>query len=840
MRDELASIWKSINEFDIPKDFKELFGSCFDYERSCFEIQETYILDFKDRAPRKFTSDYGASIIRLALAFYNSFGGLIVFGINDKDKMPSGFDVSFDIESFNSCLKEFSGVKFEALSRSFEIERSGEKFSITVVLIPRRGAVRPARLLKPLAKYPAGRLWIRERHEVLAANSEHLPVVYSQRDVYPSDDGVASSIQRSMPPKPATIKTFVGREEILQNLWEWFIFGDQPRTYLHGPGGSGKSAIAYEFADSVCSTDSPIFFPNGDRLDYVVYLSSKETELDTQTGKIRQFDLNQFSDTVGMYRCILIESGLFSFQDVEGLDEEDLEEKIEELFDTYSGLVVLDDIDALIRKGLDTGEEFIFMKILSASKRTRVIYTLRQIPQHARRSAIPVPGLKDEEFYEFIDVAQRQFDIVAPNGTEIPIIQSVTNSLPLLIENVLGLRKFCGSYREAIRQHESKGGDDARRYLYQREYDHLEKHGRSREVLAALALLRDAVRFTTLADIMDFSRQVVIDAFSECANIFLISEEDSAGETVYQLSPVARPFIEEVSKGLTYFDQIKRKVELFRRDDASPEETSMIIRLERLLRSEQYQAAVGAWEAIGPEDTLKANPALRALAGRAYANIGSHQRIKAVECFQYAESMNYFDIAMMRSWYFAESRGGAPIERVQQVCLKVIERPNVAVKFRAEFYNKLGSSLLREARALQFGVRDRALPLFAGALKAFMKNLYLAQVNGLQSGKAPYLLASTCFDFMAACRGDLNEFFRALEALTDEKHDVAVEGAEILVEALRSGNHLPFSEPGKRAMLGQMRRTRNRFSKAVVAISKGPGGMYLMDAFDRLESVIEA
>ena len=34
------------------------------------------------------------------------------------------------------------------------------------------------------------------------------------------------------------------------------IFGDQPRMYLDGPGGSGKTTLAFEFARLITEADT--------------------------------------------------------------------------------------------------------------------------------------------------------------------------------------------------------------------------------------------------------------------------------------------------------------------------------------------------------------------------------------------------------------------------------------------------------------------------------------------------------------------------------------------------------------------------------------------------------
>ncbi len=329
MRAELEPIWNSIGKIDLPRELTDLFQGSIDDETGAIDLQETYIIDFKDRAPKKFTDDYGASIIRLALAMHNTYGGIIVFGINDNTRLPSGLDVSLNIEAFNACIKEFSGEKFEIVCRRYIAAGGAE---ISVALVPKRGSARPARLTKKLGPYPSGSLWIRERHEVLVVGAEHFQILYSKRDNYPTEDLQNSAIQRSLPPKPATIKQFVGRQGILMALWDWAIYGDQPRIYLHGPGGSGKSAIAYEFANSISSSASEIRFSSGDRLDYVVFLSAKETELDTDSAKIREFDNRQFSDAKTLYGSLLVESGFRSESEIVDFDEEELEDDIEKMF----------------------------------------------------------------------------------------------------------------------------------------------------------------------------------------------------------------------------------------------------------------------------------------------------------------------------------------------------------------------------------------------------------------------------------------------------------------------------------------------------------------------------
>lgn len=108
MREELATIENAISSHNLPNDLSELFGPIWNSEHSRFITQETFILDFKEDLPNSFASEYGAGIVRLALGFYNSFGGLIVFGVRDRTLEIVGTNGLFDVEKFNRLFQSRS------------------------------------------------------------------------------------------------------------------------------------------------------------------------------------------------------------------------------------------------------------------------------------------------------------------------------------------------------------------------------------------------------------------------------------------------------------------------------------------------------------------------------------------------------------------------------------------------------------------------------------------------------------------------------------------------------------------------------------------------------------
>ena len=136
---------KAIEATSLPTEFNSLFARVWDTKTLSFHAQETTLLDFKETYCDNFTDSYGVSIIRLALAFHNTFGGLIVFGVRDRVLTISGVLGPFEIESFNRAISDFTGVHLECLSKTYLVPSLDNKL-IGALLIPRRGVAPPITL----------------------------------------------------------------------------------------------------------------------------------------------------------------------------------------------------------------------------------------------------------------------------------------------------------------------------------------------------------------------------------------------------------------------------------------------------------------------------------------------------------------------------------------------------------------------------------------------------------------------------------------------------------------------------------------------------------------------
>ncbi|MFC0407447.1 hypothetical protein [Roseomonas elaeocarpi] len=819
---EHEGIETAISTGHLPTSPQILFGELLDFAENRLRMQEGYYLDYKHDVPKSFSDAHGQAVLRLALGFYNAFGGLIIFGVQDKTLSILGTSGPFPIEAFNRIFTDFTNASIEAKHARYLIKSADGAESgrfIDVVLISRRGLQKPVRLTTELAGYGEGTIFVRERHEVVQAKARHWPMLYSANRAPPSlqPDFASTGIHRSLPPSPSTMKEFIARDSLTENLWDWFVFGKKLRLYLYGPGGSGKSTLAFEFATAVAEHGNELLFSNNKKLDYVIYLSGKETELNVLYRSQQYFDSKQFSSAIEQFVEILYHSGACTRLECVGLNEDALLQRLSDLFKSFNGLIVLDDIDALSRRKVDTGEEALFTELVSTNCRTRLLYTLRHPPGHALSSSVQVPGLHPvTEFEPFVTACAVQFATLPPSEHERETIFEESGGLPLLIESIVGLRKYSGNYQLAIKSFKDKGGDEARRYLYQREYDRLDKNGRGRQVLAALSLVPAGFHVDALLAVVGTSTQQIADALSECGSIFLSIINDANSGTLYQISPPALPFVSDISRKAPFFPTLEQKVQRFNAEyfRISPREQTIVQEMERLFLMRDFVRASQLGEAVVHEGSeASASPQVRALTGRAFTELGSSYVEKAREHFKWAHQMRYRNIEMLRSWFHIEMNSEYGLEDAEHICQIVLQDERFQGLLKGEFYSKLG--YVYHSRAMKvLGVRrDSAFEWLRKAVDAYMEALWLGEKADRRSIDTTLSWLERPLNRLeAACRNDFEQFLLLIELLADRKHDAHVEGARIIAASL--------TRWGTSASPDSRQRAAGRASKTIIKIRR--------------------
>ncbi|MGO8600901.1 ATP-binding protein [Rhizobium ruizarguesonis] len=829
-----TGIAAAIQKNHLPATLVELFGDLFDEDNGRILLQETTIIDFKETIPSDFSGDYGAGIIRLALSFHNTFGGLIVFGVVDRTGVPSLAKEIFNIEAFNRVLSDISGNQIECSLRRYALKEGADALPIQVVLVPARRAQRPARLKRPLFKYAQGALWVRDRHEVLTAEPRHLPLLYGDRSSFFSRNEVGSvSVHRSLPPSPSTMDEFVGRFGLLHDLWDWLVFSNHVRMYLHGPGGSGKSTLAYEFATAVAHSPYRITLPKGNMLDYVLFLSAKETALDPFQQKENNFTQRDFATAEEKVRQILYHAGLAASTELDELSEESVEEHLDELVEHFTGLIVIDDIDALTRRNRDTGEELLFQKAAQSSGRLKILYTSRYAPPYALKTAKEVPSLDFEhEFFPFMESCCRQFEVAPPASNNAIRLFEISAGLPILIETIIGLRRNCSSYEEAFKAYESREGDAARRYLYQREYDRLEAATKARHMLAALSLIETPVSITAIGHITSYSEEQIRDAVTQTKGIFLKSTENENGDTLYELATPAIGFVRQVSPDLPYYPALQKAISHFKQESGRTpaHEAAILVRMQKLARTSDFERIVEEGAAIPTGDSIWGNPQFLGLLGQGYAARGAANAEDARGYFARAFALHSRDIFMLRAWYKLEFSAQHTIKSAEDLCRKVLQSGSLSQRHRSEFYSKLGQVLETQARPFIHTDKTRAISMMKASLDAYFEGKWLArEVEQLDSTLQNDWITNLAGKLFRLLQDDLEPLFDFIEKMSDKNHDVDLEAIRILIDPMKSMAH--NAKPWACSKVaGLARRTAARYARLKKPLSEQPGFSYVIEA----------
>lgn len=538
MKDAQLRFVESIRNLTLPDDPMQLLDPLIDDE-GIFYLQENTYFDYKREFPFSLSDDYFAGVARLVCAFHNTYGGIIIFGVHDEKRTPGHNPVRVDIEKFNSVLAEKLNAPVECIHRSYDLSKYDSRFcetnksnAIDLIIVPKRPiGRRPVRFSQKISSYPENVIYFRQGHQVLVAKSQNLKLLYGHREDYgiydsPEDD---HRIPAQLPPSPATVKEFVGRTDVMDKLFTWLVESDEPRTYLYGQGGSGKSTIAHEFARILADQGATIKMNKTYPIDHIIFLSSKELKLQTARGTIERFENLDFTNKMELLKNILMLSGWIHDEDhIDSMGEKDLESEVCQLLEIQCLLLVIDDIDTLTTRKIETGSDFLYKAMIRAKRGGKVLYTLRNVPAQSLANSIEVPGLRPNgEYEEFVKTCCSQFGVPEPDPAVVggELAQS-TERRPLAVETVVGLRRTSGNFDRAIEFFKSKGGDSARSYLFQREYDALSHDDRSRHLLAALSEFGQPVTFGDLEAVLQFDDEQLRDAISEVNEMFLQIDEE--------------------------------------------------------------------------------------------------------------------------------------------------------------------------------------------------------------------------------------------------------------------------------------------------------------------------
>lgn len=685
-------------------DDAEWFFSSFRGEDGVFLNRENHLWDFKESWPFSYSDDYFYSIIRHIVGFANTSGGLLIFGVNDESRLAVESKIRPNLDKLKRSLIDLLKNPPDVDLRTYKVDLSR---SIHVLFIRRNVPVcLPASFLPAHAeRLGISRYWVRSGHETVFAQAKHIGLLFCGSDL---EVGGEPAVDASLPPSPANVRQFVGRLETMERLFDWLYMSHEIRAFLHGKGGSGKTTIAFELAKHLSANGRNVRFDNQDALNRVIFLSAKEKALSVSSGRSEVFIGRDFTDELSLYRSIIVLSGE-SDKDPFGMERPELLFELSLIFDKVSMLIIVDDIDTLTTKGIDPGFDALFLCIARAKRTIKLLYTLRNAPTMAMANAIEVPGLQlGREYERFIEVCCAQFGVAEPEAAlRDGKLARVTERRPLIVESILALRRNAGTYENAISLFEENVGDDARQYVFQREWNVLPSDNSARYMLAALALYGKPVVVEDLVAVTKNSLEVVVEAIAATREMFL-EVQDVGDETTYTIGNLTASFVLRAAKTLDKHATIEARVNSFKKAFLPnfPELSRILTRNEPLLRKafryNNVEAAIVAMKDLDPSrypPKVTEDPRFRSLRGYAGLLQSPPDLEQAASDLRFCFSMKFDpDVNYLALWHKVSEDLGVGNKYCDDIVDFVARSKGYSEEEKISFQSRKASRLYRQAR----------------------------------------------------------------------------------------------------------------------------------------------
>ncbi|GLP87086.1 RNA-binding domain-containing protein [Tritonibacter mobilis] len=509
---------------------------------------ETELWDFK-RKPPVLGEKPGASarevhkleiheLIKDIVSFHNSYGGYIVFGVEDAghDRVI-GCDHTLDLGDISKRIKSHTGADIQLYQNTLKVE--GRR--VLILLVPRRRrAEDPVKFIKHApaseAKKPAyqkGSTYIRKFDECRPAENspEDWAFLFSERTFSPKTQEFSEEIIPSnLPPRDPDMVKFVGRDQELCSLRSWITDKRSPVKLISGIGGLGKTSVAYHFCEELASAGAGDF-------EYIAWVSAKKTTYAALRGDMVKTTRHDFSTVKELLeRLIVLLAGQSSIGD--DTDEDEYPDILVEALTYRPSFVVVDDLDSLSpekqRECAAVMQEIGFRTVDREHAGSKFLLTSRLDQGLSPTSVVKIAGLDEEAFYLHIDNLCDQFGLQKFQPRLSKKVFSTSSGSPLFASAIVRMASLGENPKEICEKWASHDGEDVREFAFKRELDRLST-GSASVLFAAVKL--GEVSSDELLEALEISRKSLSDHINELQSFHLLGKkENDQGDVVLSTS----------------------------------------------------------------------------------------------------------------------------------------------------------------------------------------------------------------------------------------------------------------------------------------------------------------
>ncbi|MDA7425713.1 RNA-binding domain-containing protein [Thalassococcus lentus] len=477
-------------------------------------------------------------LIKDIASFHNSFGGYIVFGVEDSGaERVVGCSATLDLGDISKRFKSHTGRDIELFQNTLQV---GEK-NVLLLLVPRRKrSEEPIQFLKTgpssetkKAAYQKGSIYIRRLDECRPAanSSEDWAFLFSDRIV--SDSLTTSkkeNIPSNLPPRDPDLVQFVGREDELTSLRSWVLDKRSPVRLISGIGGLGKTSVAYHFCEELAVSGAGDF-------EYIAWVSAKKTTYAALRGGLVKTTRHDFSTVYELLeRLVILIAGESSVDD--DAEEEELADILVDALKYRPSFIVVDDLDSLSpeeqRKCATVLQEIGFRTLDREHAGSKLLMTSRLDQGLSPTSVLKISGLDHDAFCLHIDNLCDQFGQPQFNLRLVKQVYTASSGSPLFASAIVRMASLGEPPKEVCETWASQDGEDVREFAFKRELDRLSKASAS--VLLAVVKLGE-VSTEELLEAIEVSRRSLSDHINELQSFHLLGKkENEHGDIVLSTS----------------------------------------------------------------------------------------------------------------------------------------------------------------------------------------------------------------------------------------------------------------------------------------------------------------
>lgn len=627
---------------------------------------ETELWDYKRQADSHALGL--ANTVLDVVAMHNTFGGYLIYGVDETDTggvVPVGLAGGApDCMQIKQSIQNYTG---ESIDIAVGSAVSGPH-TLAVLYVPKRPSTSPpisfgkngpdAGPRNPL--FVPGLVYFRQADRCVRAvtSSDFAFVVGPRHNPHLWDASTPATlrpplptiISHTLPDRNVICPHFVGRTDIIRDLWQWL--GDE---FVHvkllvGDGGKGKTSIAYQFSVDVCSSGAY-------EMDKLIWLTAKSRRFVGRTNDYVEMPETHFSDTYSLLEALANQLPLLP-DEIKDSSPHLLKKLLKQTLAETRCMVVVDDVDSA---DLEEQKEIINTAMQLAGHQARFLITTRMNFALGADHAIPVGGLPDDDFREFLDSVCSDLGLAVLNDREFKQVLAVTEGSPLFAESLLRLKRTGMPLDLAIKEWKGKLGQEARDAALKKEINALTLE--SRRVLYACAVLGEA-SLSELKLATKYIEERAHQCIAELQALFLVSAPKIIkGEPRFAVSASTQLLIVENSK-LLVADQhtIDKNIKALRSEGSKkPAETlvgAAINQAVALLRENRYQDAITTIDSALNKRTTKSSDLLSvramALLGQFKAEGDRKSLEQARRDLKASHDAGHRKPAMYERWYEAE------------------------------------------------------------------------------------------------------------------------------------------------------------------------------------------